>query len=69
MNSIEYTIPSISCKHCVHTIKTELLEEVQGIQAVEANLEDKKILINYAPPATPDIIVDLLKAINYPPEI
>jgi copper chaperone CopZ len=65
MNQIIYTVPNISCEHCVHTIKMEL-GELPGVKTVEADAETKKVTITYEPPATPEIIEGALAEINYP---
>ncbi len=65
MNQITYTVPNISCGHCVHTIKMEL-SELPGVKTVEADAETKKVTITYEPPATLEIIEGALAEINYP---
>lgn len=64
--TVTYSIPNISCGHCVHTIKTEL-SDLAGVQAVEANAQTKEATIVFDSPATEEQIVSLLKEINYPP--
>lgn len=66
MTTVTYMIPNISCKHCVHTIKTEL-GELAGVQAVEADLQTKQARITFEAPATEAQIKALLAKINYPP--
>ncbi len=66
MSTITYTIPNISCEHCVHTIKMEL-GEIEGVLQVQANQSDRLVSIQYEPPATPEEIETLLTEINYPP--
>ncbi len=61
-----YTIPSINCNHCVHTIKMEL-SEVSGVAKVDADLEHKQVSVTYDAPATEEELVTLLTDINYPP--
>jgi copper chaperone len=63
--TVTYTIPNISCGHCVHTIKSEL-SELAGVKAVEADQATKQTTITYEPPATEDGIKALLAEINYP---
>lgn len=63
--TVTYTIPNISCGHCVHTIKSEL-SELAGVRAVEADQVNKQATITYEPPATEDGIKALLAEINYP---
>ncbi len=67
MNQITYTVPNISCGHCVHTIKMEL-GEVAGIKNVDADAQSKMVTVTYEPPATPEIIEGVLAEINYPVE-
>ncbi|HNT78097.1 MAG TPA: heavy-metal-associated domain-containing protein [Anaerolineae bacterium] len=65
MKTVIYTIPNISCKHCVHTIKTEV-SELAGVQSVEADPQTKQATITFNAPATEDAIKALLAEINYP---
>ena len=65
MTSITYSIPNISCGHCVHTIESEL-SELDGVKSVKANAETKKAIVEFEPPATEGKIEALLKEINYP---
>jgi copper chaperone len=60
-----FTIPNISCGHCVAAIKNELTE-VKGIVTVEGNPADKQITVAWNAPLTLDRIKDILKDINYP---
>jgi copper chaperone len=65
MTTITYSIPNISCEHCVHTIQTELLE-LDGIKEAHANVETKDVVIAFDFPATEEKIKKLLTEINYP---
>jgi copper chaperone len=65
MKTVTYTIPNISCGHCVHTIKTEL-SDLKGVQSVEADMVTKKATIIYDDPANEEQIKNMLKEINYP---
>ena len=66
MKTVTYTIPNISCMHCVHTIKTEV-GDLQGVKSVDADAQTKQTTITFDPPATEEQIVELLKEINYAP--
>ncbi len=66
MKTVTYTIPNISCMHCVHTIKTEV-GDLAGVKQVDANEKTKVTTITFDAPATEEKIVELLKEINYPP--
>lgn len=65
MTTVTYSIPNISCGHCVHTIKSEV-SELPGVQTVDASPETKKATITFDAPATEDQIKALLASINYP---
>lgn len=60
-------IPSISCSHCVMTIKNELMD-FPGVQAVEGNAAAKTIIVRWNPPADWSAIEKTLADIGYPPE-
>lgn len=65
MTTVTYSIPNISCGHCVHTIQMEL-KEIDGVKSVEAVQDLKQATIIYDPPATEETIKALLSEINYP---
>ncbi|MEW6718053.1 MAG: heavy-metal-associated domain-containing protein [Chloroflexota bacterium] len=65
MTTITYTIPNISCGHCVHTIKMEL-GELQGVRSVEGNPSTKQVTVSFEAPATEEGIKRRLAEINYP---
>jgi len=65
MEKITLSIPTISCGHCVMTIKREL-EEIKGIEEVEGDATTKKITVQWDLPATLEKIKSTLKEINYP---
>jgi len=65
MTTVTYTIPNISCGHCVHTIKSEV-SELPGVKSVEADPNTKKAIISFDSPATESQIKSLLVEINYP---
>ena len=65
MTEVTYSIPNISCQHCVHTIKMEV-SELEGIQSVEADQETQQAKIVFEAPATEAEIKSLLAEINYP---
>lgn len=67
MTTVTYTVPAISCGHCVHTIQTEV-GEVAGVQSVKADETSKKVVITFDAPADEGKIKSLLAEINYPVE-
>ena len=66
MQTVTYSIPNISCNHCVHTIKNEL-SDLEGVRSVEAQADSRQATITFEPPATEEQIKALLAEINYPP--
>ncbi|HVP20518.1 MAG TPA: heavy-metal-associated domain-containing protein [Anaerolineaceae bacterium] len=65
MNTVTYTIPNISCKHCVHTISMELVE-LPGVSSVQGDVDSKRVTITYEAPATLQQIETTLAEIDYP---
>ena len=65
MTTVTYSVPNISCNHCVHTIQMEV-GDLAGVEAVKASNETKQVEISFAEPATEDKIKALLAEINYP---
>jgi copper chaperone CopZ len=68
MQTITYTIPNISCGHCIHTIKTEV-SELAGVKSVEGDQNTQKVTITFDNPASEIQIKELLKEIDYPPTV
>jgi copper chaperone len=66
MSSKTFTVPGISCGHCVMTIKNEV-GELAGVNSVDASAETKQVTVEWGEPATWEQIRDLLVEINYPP--
>ena len=67
MTTVTYTVPAISCSHCIHTIETEV-GDLQGVQSVKADEATKKVVISFDTPADEAKIKTLLSEINYPVE-
>ena len=67
MESKTFTVPNISCEHCVHTIESEV-GELPGVKEVKADEKSKKVTIQWQNPATWAEIQKVLTEINYPPE-
>ena len=65
MTTATYSIPSISCNHCVKTIEFEL-KEVPGVEEVRADVETRTAEITFKDPATEEKIIEFLAEINYP---
>jgi copper chaperone CopZ len=65
MTTVTYSVPNISCGHCVHTIQSEL-SELDGVSSVKADSNTKMVEISFEPPADESLIKSLLAEINYP---
>lgn len=65
MTTVTYSIPSINCGHCVHTIQMEV-SDLDGVESVVASAETKQAEITFGDPATEEAIKALLAEINYP---
>jgi copper chaperone CopZ len=65
MSSVTYSVPNITCEHCVRTIQTEL-SEVDGVTRVVAFEATKRLEVEYSPPASEERIEALLAEIDYP---
>ena len=66
MTSVTYSVPNISCMHCVHTIESEL-GRLEGVRQVQADVSSKSVRVAFEPPMTESQIISLLKEINYAP--
>jgi len=65
MTTVTYSIPNISCNHCVHTIQTEV-SDLAGVSSVKADLDSHSATIVFEAPADEIKIKSLLAEINYP---
>jgi copper chaperone len=67
MTTVTYSVPAMHCGHCIHTVEMEV-GELQGVQAVKADLDTKKVQITFDAPASEEKIKALLAEIDYPVE-
>ena len=65
MEKTTFTIPNISCGHCVMSIKNEL-SDLTGVSAVDGDPDLKSITVAWEAPVTLEIIKAQLREINYP---
>ncbi len=65
MTTKTYTVPNISCGHCVMTIEREL-KDVAGVQSVKANQGTKAVLVEVASDSVLPTVVSTLAEIGYP---
>jgi len=62
-----FTVPNISCGHCVNTIQNEL-SELDNVHRVDGNAEQKLITVEWSSPLTEEEIRNILETINCPAE-
>ena len=67
MEKKTFSIPNISCNHCVMTIKNEL-SEIKGVSKVCGDPATKNITVEWEIPASLKKIKNMLLEINYPPK-
>ncbi len=65
MTTVKYSVPNISCGHCVHTIQMEV-SDIEGVQSVTADQENHSVEIVFDAPASEEAIKALMDEINYP---
>ena len=66
MESKTFTVPNISCGHCVHTVESEV-GEIKGVRAVKADEKTKQVTVQWDNPANWEQIEKVLTEIDYPP--
>ena len=65
MTTVKYSVPNISCGHCVHTIQTEVAD-LKGVKSVKADAASKTVVVEFDAPANETELKKLLAEINYP---
>ena len=61
-----FTVPNISCGHCVRSIQNEVAE-IAGVASVQADEKTKVVTVAWNTPATWDQIKAALTEMEYPP--
>jgi copper chaperone CopZ len=62
-----YSVPNISCHHCVNTIEREL-KDVAGVTSVKANVSTKAVMVEVADASRLTAVEAMLDEIGYPVE-
>ena len=65
MESKTFSVPNISCGHCVMTIKREM-SDLAGVTSVDGDADGKTVTVAWDTPASEDGIKALLAEIDYP---
>lgn len=66
MQTKTFTVPNISCGHCVSAVEEEV-SEITGVTSVKADEKTKVVTVNWDAPADWDKIKATLVEIEYPP--
>jgi copper chaperone len=65
MTQLIYSVPNISCGHCVASITNEL-KEIEGVKNISGDPQTKTITLELTSPATDDQVKAKLAEIGYP---
>ena len=66
MSKVLFTVPSISCGHCVRAIRSAL-GETNGVQHVGVDIEAKQVAVVYEPAAVSEAqLKSILAEADYP---
>ncbi|NLB70783.1 MAG: heavy-metal-associated domain-containing protein [Chloroflexi bacterium] len=65
METKTYSIPNISCIHCVNRVEQALLA-IEGVDFAEADLVAHTVTVDLEEPANDQIIRQALESIGYP---
>ena len=65
MNTLSYSVPSISCGHCAGRIQ-KAVSSVAGVRTVKADPASKRVEIAFEAPASEELIKAKLAEINHP---
>ncbi len=65
MEEVRFNVPNISCMHCTMRIKQHL-SQIEGVDEVEASVEERDVLVRFEQPATESQLLEALEEINYP---
>lgn len=65
MQKKTFSVPNISCGHCVSAIQSELAE-MEGVRRVQGDPTTKEIVVEWDSPASEADIKGKLAEINYP---
>ena len=65
MNTICYSVPNISCNHCVMHIQ-KALQPLEGVEQLEVDREGKSVTVGFDAPATDLQLRAVLAEIGYP---
>ncbi len=60
----EFTVPSMSCQHCVNAITNEV-SQLNGVQNVKIDLNTKRVSVQTTEQVSTDEVVNAIKEAGY----
>ncbi len=66
MTTVRFSVPSITCGHCVATIE-RAVKEVEGVATVKGQVDTKEVEVTFDAPATREQIVSAMTEWDHPP--
>lgn len=60
----EFTVPSMSCQHCVNAITKEVTQ-LNGVQNIKIDLGTKRVSVETADQVSTDDVVNAIKEAGY----
>jgi len=67
METVTFDVPAITCGHCVATIQRVVTADVPGVTTVTGDPDTKRVVVEFAPPATVEQIVAAMTEWEFPP--
>lgn len=58
-------VEGMSCSHCVNHLKTALTEDIQGVEVLEVNLEEKYALVDIQDVVTEEALRAVIEDLGY----
>lgn len=58
-------IEGMSCDHCVNHLKTALTEDIEGIDVLEVNLEDKYAIVKMDDSVNPEELKNVIEELGF----
>ena len=58
-------VEGMSCGHCVNHLKTALTEDIQGVEVLEVNLEEKYALVDIQDIVKEDDLRTVIEDLGY----
>ncbi|WP_026370469.1 heavy-metal-associated domain-containing protein [Kallotenue papyrolyticum] len=62
--SMEFTVPSMSCQHCVNAITREV-SNLPGVRQVKVDLGSKRVRVEAAPDVSPEAVAEAIREAGY----